>query len=222
MKLHCSAGLLCALALVGCAAPDTGDRAAASAASRTITATRAAVAPVLDGELDDACWQKAKPVTGFLELNSDRPAAFQSSGRVCYDDTHLYIGMKCLMPKGLKPKGVKRPHDGHLFSDDSVEIMIDPGPNSRPTLTTPPTTPPAGQAARRTTPVGKETGGRPPMSAMDTGQSRSPSPSTTSASRRGSARPGDSTSAAMYVCLTASTPPSARTAPITTPPTSRY
>ncbi|HCQ04928.1 MAG TPA: hypothetical protein DIT99_31590, partial [Candidatus Latescibacteria bacterium] len=48
-------------------------------------------------------------------------------GQVCYDDAYLYISLKCLMPKGMKPKGIKRRDDGHLFSDDSVEIMLDPG-----------------------------------------------------------------------------------------------
>ena len=95
--------------------------------AKVIQAIRVEAAPVLDGKLDDECWKKAVPVTGFLDINSERLTSYQSFGQVCYDDTYLYISMKCLMPKGMKPGGIKRPDDGHLFSDDSIEIMIDPG-----------------------------------------------------------------------------------------------
>ena len=96
-------------------------------AHRTIAAVRAAQTPQFDGKLDDPAWQVAEPITGFLTMDSDQPATHQSVGYVSYDDTHLYIGVKCLMPAGLTPKGEKRDHDIYLFSDDIVEIMIDPG-----------------------------------------------------------------------------------------------
>ncbi|MBI3007996.1 MAG: hypothetical protein HYY56_00490, partial [Candidatus Omnitrophica bacterium] len=100
---------------------------------RTNEAVRADAPPVLDGKLDEVCWQKAKGITDFFSWDSDRRATYQSIGYICYDDAHLYIGMKCLMPEGVAP-GVeqgtskdKKPHDTYVFSDDIVEIMIDPG-----------------------------------------------------------------------------------------------
>lgn len=84
-------------------------------------------APVLDGKLDDACWQIAEPVTGFVEMHTNRPARYQSTGYICYDGAHLYVAVKCLMPKGVKPRGELRPHDSQLTVDDVVEIMLDPG-----------------------------------------------------------------------------------------------
>jgi hypothetical protein len=116
-------GTLLPIVLFGCTEVDDLEKFDA----KVIQAIRVGAAPVLDGKLDDTCWKKAVPITGFLDINSERLTSYQSFGQVCYDDTYLYIGMKCLMPKGLKPKGIKRPDDGHLFSDDSVEIMIDPG-----------------------------------------------------------------------------------------------
>ena len=123
MRFGIILGTLLPIALIGSSEADTSEKSDA----KVIQAVRAEAALVLDGKLDDNCWKQAPPVTGFLDINSERLTSFQSFGQVCYDDAYLYIGMKCLMPKGLKPKGIKRPDDGHLFSDDSVEIMIDPG-----------------------------------------------------------------------------------------------
>ena len=127
MKLRWMVCLVIAITLNACAQPRAKRERPLPPGVRTITAVRAAVAPALDGRLDDACWQRAESVTGFLHLNSDRPAAYQSFGYVCYDDAHLYVGMKCLMPKGQKPRGEARPHDSRIWSDDIVEIMLDPG-----------------------------------------------------------------------------------------------
>lgn len=99
-----------------------------SSPNREMTALEAKPAPKIDGKLDDACWQAATPLTGFVKLMKGAPAAYESFAYLCYDDSHLYVGMKCLMPKGKKPKGEARGHDGSkLFADDIVEIMIDPG-----------------------------------------------------------------------------------------------
>ena len=95
--------------------------------ARVIRAARATKAPVIDGQLDDACWGTAQEVAGFLGYNSDLKAGQQSFAYVCYDDTHLYIGAKGLLPKGVKPKGEMRPHDSNVFQDEVFEIMLDPG-----------------------------------------------------------------------------------------------
>ena len=119
--------LAVALSLGGCAVQNAEEQATIPSGARTIEAVRVSAPPVLDGKLDDACWKKAKPVTGFLCMNSYLEASFQSIGYICYDDSNLYIGMKCLMPEGGTPAGKTQPHDTYLFSDDIVEIMLDPG-----------------------------------------------------------------------------------------------
>ena len=126
MRWLTAAVLVLAVTVSGCRIlGGAGDDAGA----RVVQAVRAETPPVIDGKLDDACWQQAELVTGFYKLMSDNEVVeYQSIGRVCYDDTHLYIGMKCLMPKGTKPKGVPRGHDSQkIFGDEVVEIMLDPG-----------------------------------------------------------------------------------------------
>ncbi|MHC1605259.1 MAG: sugar-binding protein [Candidatus Methanofastidiosia archaeon] len=94
---------------------------------RIIHAVRAKIAPVIDGKLEDNCWRQAQEVTGFMFRNSNHLASFQSFGYVCYDESHIFIGVKCLIPQGCKPAGKMLPHDSNIWSHDIVEIMLDPG-----------------------------------------------------------------------------------------------
>ena len=118
--------LVVALGLVESSAAYAAQRAATTPGARIIKAVRAETVPVVDGKLDDRCWQKATPVTDFLALDSDRVASVESFGYVCYDDSHLYIGTKYMMPKGMVPQGEMRAHDTYV-GEDLVELMLDPG-----------------------------------------------------------------------------------------------
>ncbi|MBM4078501.1 MAG: carbohydrate binding family 9 domain-containing protein [Planctomycetes bacterium] len=99
----------------------------AEAQPREIHAVRAVKPPVLDGKLDDECWAKAEPVTGFLSIDSSTPAARQSVVYVLYDPSHLYIAVKCLEPDKSRILGPVRPHDnGYIFGQDMVEVYLAP------------------------------------------------------------------------------------------------
>ena len=68
----------------------------AVASPRQYEATRAKVAPKIDGRLDDACWQTAGVLDGFSPFS--RPDVLHPEatiGRVCFDDDHLYIALAC-------------------------------------------------------------------------------------------------------------------------------
>jgi len=95
-------------------------------------AVRALTAPAVDGVLDDPCWRKVGPVTEFLLHGTACPAQYQTFGYVCYDESRLYIGIKCLVPEGVTLKGAERRHDSNaIFRDEIVEVMIDPGRSRR-------------------------------------------------------------------------------------------
>ncbi len=49
--------------------------------------------PIIDGVLDDACWQEAPQATGFTDERTERPAKNQSVGWVVYTDTAIYVGL---------------------------------------------------------------------------------------------------------------------------------
>src|SRR5439155_2957297 len=51
-------------------------------------------APAIDGRLDDECWHKARPVSGFLQHEPDegQPSRQMTTVLVMYDDAALYVG----------------------------------------------------------------------------------------------------------------------------------
>jgi photosystem II stability/assembly factor-like uncharacterized protein len=105
-----------------------------------LACTRAAEKPKLDGVLDDAIWQKAKPVTLASAQHDDEewPACVGFS----YDAEFLYIAVTC-KKKGeedLRSEsgdwrskigeaagvgGTTRTRDGDLSAHDRVEILLD-------------------------------------------------------------------------------------------------
>ena len=96
-----------------------------SYARDSFQATRVAEPPVLDGRLTEAGWQAAGSITGFKHGGETR-ALYQSVGYVLYDDNYLYIGVRCLEPHPENIKTTARRHDGSIFDDDGVEIMVNP------------------------------------------------------------------------------------------------
>lgn len=90
---------------------------------------RAAAPPVIDGKLDDACWQ-GRPVITDMVLRGAKtriPAQVQTRTTVLYDDEALYIGMHLDEPNpaGLRQNITKV--NGELWWDDSVEIYLETG-----------------------------------------------------------------------------------------------
>ena len=114
--------------IVGGPAIPVGSIAAKSTAPpRAIQATRSHTPPTIDGNLADACWQAADPITDWRLKDLEYKAAVQSIGYITYDHSHLYLAVKCIEPDPKRIISSKRPHDANIFSDDVVEFMIDPG-----------------------------------------------------------------------------------------------
>jgi hypothetical protein len=70
-------------------APARAERATATAA----VASRATVAPTLDGRSDDPAWVNAQIIDQFLqyEPNEGQESRFRTEARVTYDDRYLYV-----------------------------------------------------------------------------------------------------------------------------------
>src|SRR5215211_3832529 len=70
------------------AAPDTSQRRVATAVRRNGEIT-------LDGRLDEAAWQAAQPITGFIQSypKANEKAPDQTEARILYDDVALYVGV---------------------------------------------------------------------------------------------------------------------------------
>jgi len=88
---------------------------------------KAEAAPALDGKLDDAVWQQAPLVSGFVLFGTDKLVNPQTSFRVLWDDQCLYFGIRCEEPLMGKLGPIKYAHDEHaVFSSETIELFIDP------------------------------------------------------------------------------------------------
>jgi len=89
---------------------------------------RATDAPVIDGDLGDAAWERAPVVDSFTFHNKPELVDVQTHVRVLYTDSDLLLGIRFDEPnmKNLTPVGQPRDSMG-VFRGEAVEIFVDPG-----------------------------------------------------------------------------------------------
>jgi len=107
--------------------------AASSAGEPLLTAYRAGAAPVIDGSLDDACWDAASATSPFLSNAGAGIVAEQTEARVCWDEAHLYLGIEAfesLLNPALNMLHLVRAErsgpDAAVWTEDSVEVFLQP------------------------------------------------------------------------------------------------
>jgi hypothetical protein len=90
------------------------------------TAVGEATAIRVDGELNDAVWQNAPPITGFRqrEPNDGAAATYETEARVAYDATSLYIAVQAFDPEPAKIVGIRTRRDEGSPSD-WVSVLVD-------------------------------------------------------------------------------------------------
>jgi hypothetical protein len=109
--------------------PVTADAAERAAVEREIAATfidESAVAVRLDGELNDAAWQAAPAISGFLQREPSEGAAatFRTEVRVLHGTTGLYVAVRAFDPEPAKITGFLTRRDEHSASD-WIRVLID-------------------------------------------------------------------------------------------------
>src|SRR5438477_1882003 len=94
---------------------------------RTALAIRVENGPKLDGALDDPLWQKATPISNFLQREpfEGQPPTERTDVRVLYTKHAVYFGIKCFdsQSKGIVATELRRDVPQEL--DDYLEIIID-------------------------------------------------------------------------------------------------
>ena len=95
---------------------------------RVTYATRVEDAPRIDGRLDDAVWQHAMPIEGFVQRDPKywMPVTERTVVKIIYDAEKLYFGFSCYdeNPDLIVTNNMRR--DGQLSSDDNIQVLIDP------------------------------------------------------------------------------------------------
>jgi hypothetical protein len=84
---------------------------------------RAKTAPRIDGKLDDAAWQAAKPVTFVFPWPDQTGKKQKTVARLTWDNDNLYVAYEC---EDSDVTAVYTKHDDTTYKDDAVEIFIAP------------------------------------------------------------------------------------------------
>ncbi|QDU24062.1 YCF48-related protein [Urbifossiella limnaea] len=89
--------------------------------------------PLLDGKLDDPCWQAAKVLPLTATSASNRPddaaafaAGYKTEAKFAHDGQYLYVAVSCAHPAGKAVAAVaKRDRDADMTGRDRVDITLD-------------------------------------------------------------------------------------------------
>ena len=99
-------------------------------APREYACSRAAVAPTLDGKLDDAAWASAPWTDDFLDIEGPARTAprFMTRAKMLWDENNFYIAAELREPHVW---ATLKSHDEIVFHDNDFEVFIDPNSDTR-------------------------------------------------------------------------------------------
>ena len=112
-------------------APAAGLAPAASlgilAGRPNVTAVRTAQPPLIDGNLDDAIWQRATRITEFVQQSplEGQPATEDTEVYLAYDDEHLYFGLYAHYSEPSMMRANRVDRDQAFFGDDLISVYFD-------------------------------------------------------------------------------------------------
>ncbi len=93
-----------------------------------INVARCTAAPVMDGRLDDPCWQDAGILNQFYIYGDDQRRQTKTTAvQLCCDERWLYLGLNCANPEMDQLEQKIFDKEGAIHQDDSLEIFLDPG-----------------------------------------------------------------------------------------------
>jgi len=90
-----------------------------------IPAVFLSVPPIIDGELDDSCWEKVPSVNDFYETSKGILANEPTTAWIAYDAGNVYIAFKCVDSKPETIRRQQRKRGGDVWGDDFVGVDFD-------------------------------------------------------------------------------------------------
>ena len=93
----------------------------------TLTLTKTATPPVLDGRLDDPAWRESAIIGNFLQKDPDEGMAASETTevRALIDQDNLYFGVRCLDAEAEGILATELRRDNSFENDDSFAIILD-------------------------------------------------------------------------------------------------
>lgn len=83
--------------------------------------------PRLDGVLDDEVWSACEPIEDLRQVVpvAGAPASERSEVLLAFDETDLYVGLRCYDREPALIRATQRARDANLDPDDRVELLFD-------------------------------------------------------------------------------------------------
>ncbi len=117
--------MLCGVGLSASAVATSEESAQPKSYHRPVIEAPVCAPPLIDGVLDDACWQQAYYTDDFWNTDDQCPPAERTEAWLCVDDAAFYLAAYAYdsNPAGIKCQETKR--GGNIRDDDYVVIGID-------------------------------------------------------------------------------------------------
>ena len=98
--------------------------------ARRYTCKRTDKKPIIDGRLNDPCWEKASWSELFVDIEGEgKPKPlYDTRMKMAWDDKHLFVAAQLSEPHIW---GTLKKHDQIVFHDNDFEIFIDPNDDCR-------------------------------------------------------------------------------------------
>jgi hypothetical protein len=81
--------------------------------------------PVIDGDLDEELWKGEQTVARLIPRQADGYAPVETEAWLHYDESFLYIGVRCHEPLLRDVLSAASERDGKVLEDDAIEILFD-------------------------------------------------------------------------------------------------
>jgi len=107
-----------------CAADERSD---AETGPLSVQAVAVAEPPVIDGLLDDECWQAATHIEDFWRERENEPPIERTEAWLCYDSHAIYVAFRCHDSKPSEIRSAQKKRQGRIWDDDRVAVGIDVG-----------------------------------------------------------------------------------------------
>ncbi len=91
----------------------------------SLTAIALTTAPVIDGLLDDACWEEASHIADFWREREDEPPIEKTEAWLGYDGEAIYVAFRCHDSKPSEIRCAQKKRQGRIWDDDRVMVGID-------------------------------------------------------------------------------------------------
>ena len=84
------------------------------------------ITPIIDGNINDQCWEKVQWQTDFSPLTGNPALRQKTRFKVLYDNERFYFAVECFEDNINKLKTTAKEKDGPVYLDDSIEIFLVP------------------------------------------------------------------------------------------------